>query len=287
MVRTVLSVLLGLVAVVLLLGGVTATAVQRTVVDPDGFTALTTPLSADPGVRDRLASTAAAEVTNRLSLPGALRDAAAGLIDKAAVALTEDPGFPGAWERSMRRSHDLSLSSLTDPARTDVLQADIQPLVKLLADQAAGAFGVPLGGSVVGSDPVVLDVGAPGQARLAGIVVRATGYAPAALVGAAVVAVLALLLAHRRTTTLAWLGVGVLFGTGLLVLAGVMVRGAVASGANAPALADYLRYRVVDLAAGAAVPWLVGLAVWGAVLLAVGVVGRLVVGRPVTGSAQR
>ncbi|OMH35047.1 hypothetical protein [Tersicoccus sp. Bi-70] len=287
MARTVLSFLLGLVAVVLLLAGVSATAVQRTVVDTDGFVTLTSPLSSDAGLHDRLASTVATEARNRIALPEGLQDAAAGVIDRAAQALTEDVGFPAAWERTMQRSHDLSLGALTDPSKPDALQADIQPIVRLLVDKAAGSLGVPLDGSVISDDPVVVDLGASQQASVAATVVRAAGFAPAALTGAAVAAVLALLVARRRTTTLAWLGIGVLVGTALLVVAGLLVQGAVASGQNAPGLGDYLRYRLVGVASGAAVPWAVGLAVWGAVLLAVGVVGRLVVGRAETGSAQR
>ncbi|GGC91150.1 hypothetical protein GCM10011512_17740 [Tersicoccus solisilvae] len=285
--RTVLSALLGLAAVLLLLGGVTATAVQRTVVDPDGFVALTAPLASDDGMRDRLAGTVATEATNRFDLQGPAADAVGEAIDKVSTALTEDPAFPGAWETSMRRSHDRTMATLTDAARTDVLQVDIQPLVSLLVDKAAGSLGITAMASPVGDDPIVLDVGQSAQARAAAIVVQAAGYAPAALAGAAVAAVLALLLARRRTTTLAWLGIGVLAGTGLLALAGVLLRAAVAGGQRAPGLTEYLRYRVVDAASAAGVPWVVGLAIWGAVLLAAGAVGRLVVGRPGAGSAQR
>ncbi|MEH0108223.1 hypothetical protein V6N00_00625 [Tersicoccus sp. MR15.9] len=287
MLRTAVSFLLGLIAVVLILAGISATAVQRTVVDTNGFVALTSPLSADTGLHDRLATTVAGQARSRIALPEGLKDAAAGLVDRSAQALTTDPGFPGAWDRTMQRSHDLSLATMTDPAKPDALQADIQPLVKLLADKAAGSLSLPAGGSLVPDDAVVVDLGASQQAGLAGTVVRASGNATAALVGAAVAAVLALLVAHRRTTTVGWLGVGVLLGTGLLVAAGVLVRSAVAGDANAPGLADYLRYRLVDLAGGAAVPWVVGLAVWGAVLLAAGLVGRLVAGRSRPGSAQR
>lgn len=287
MARTVLSFLLGLVAVVLLLAGVSATAVQRTVVDTDGFVALASPLSTDSGLHDRLASTVATEARNRIALPEGLRDAAAGVIDRAAQALTEDAGFPAAWDRTMQRSHDLSLGTLTDPSKPDALQADIAPIVTLLVDKAGSSLGLPSGGSVVSDAPVVVDLGASQQASLAATTVRAAGLAPAALTGAAVAGILALLVARRRTTTLAWLGIGVLVGTGLLVAAGLLVHGAVASGQNAPGLGDYLRYRLVGVASAAAVPWVVGLAVWGAVLLAVGVVGRLVIGRAGPGSAQR
>lgn len=274
MIRTVLSFLLGLCAVVLVIGGVAATAVDRTVVDRDGFVRFASPLGQDTGLQHRAVDTVTGELKSRLQLPAAIEDAAATLIDRAAGELASDARFPSAWDQSLQRTHDQTMDTITSADQQSRIQLDIAPLARLVADKVAG----DLGSAVIDDSPILIDLGLQQQAQSIGLVVRAVSWAQPALIASAVAALLALLLAHRRTTTLALLGAGVLVGTGALWAGLQLVLARVQGDSDAAALGDYARYRLVDLAAGAAVPWLSGLAIGGAVLLVVGLLGRAIAG---------
>lgn len=278
--RTFVSAVAVLIGLAMAAVAVPAMWVDRNIVQEDGFVALTAPLGKDPAFQQRLATAA----VNGINLGGRqLPDAVAGLVKpilaEAAQSLTSAPGYADAWAETLRRSHRLSFADpRTLPPQVDgtsSLTLDVAPLVGLVVKRVSDASPVPL----KAPDTVRINIGQSNQRQL---IERVSAYAPmgsAVAVGAAIAFVLAFVAARRKWTVLAGVGLGA------LVLAGVWKLGSDAAGnmvqgtGSGNEVADLFKREFVAASTAGFGQWIVVALVAGGVLLASGLILRVVAGR--------
>jgi hypothetical protein len=274
-----LAVILGL-----LLSAVAVPAiwVDRNIVQEDGFVALTAPLGKDPAFQKGLATAAVGSIDAGANLPGPVAQLVRPLLESAAASLTGLPEYPAAWDETLRKSHRLNFA---DPAtlppeavsRTS-LTLDVAPLVALATKQISDKAGVPL----EAPNQTLVNLGQSSQRQL---IERVSAYSPVGYslaVGAGVAFLLALVTARRRWKVLAVTGLGGLGLAGLWTLASGWASDAVTSAASGNEMADLFKREFVAAAAAGFGSWIVASAVAGIILLAAGLVIRVI-----GGSARR
>lgn len=263
-VATVLGLLLAAVAV-------PAVWVDRTIVQEDGFVRLAAPLGKDSEFQKKLASAAVGTIDTG-AVPGFLSGLVQPMLEKAAESLTGLPGYPAAWEETLRRSHRLSFpeqgAESTGGAGASTLTLDVAPLVVLGSGEISRATGLPL-------DPpaqTLINVGQPAQRQWAE---QLATYAPMGYIlalGSGIAFLLALVAARRRGTVL------LAAGAGALALAALWAFGAQLGAARAlaadtgNAVANMFRDEFVAAAAADFQAWTAAAAVSGGVLVVVGIV---------------
>ncbi|MDV8146639.1 hypothetical protein [Arthrobacter sp. B10-11] len=264
----------------LLLAAVSVPAiwVDRNIVQEDGFVSLAAPLGKDTVFQERLASAAVGSIDPAAGIPEPFAELVQPILDSAASSLITLPGYPAAWEETLRKSHRLNFPAPgaatpeTEPSTS--LTLDVAPLVGLLTRQISEATNVPLDAP----DQTLIDIGQPSQRQL---VDQVSAYAPmgyALAAGSAIALLLALIAARRRWT--------VLVGTGLgaLVLAAVWKLGSDAAGlavggtASGNEVADIFKSEFVAASSERFGQWIVATLVAGAVLIVAGVILRVVAG---------
>lgn len=213
--RTALSALLVIAALLVAAVAGPAMWLQRNVVDEAGFVALAGPLGSNKDFQEGASALLAAEAASALNLPGSLNDLAAAVIDDAARGLYTNPGYPAAWSETLRRSHNLTFAAAGNTEVAGDVVLDVEPLVGLIAASVGGNLGVtvPLPAEVaVRMDEAKVAALLPALTKLGGW----SGW----LAGAAVVLLaLGILVARRRGAAL------VLSGVGLAVVALVWLLG--------------------------------------------------------------
>ncbi|WP_457950791.1 hypothetical protein ACTAQI_09680 [Pseudarthrobacter sp. alpha12b] len=263
-IATVLGILLAAVAV-------PAIWVDRNIVQEDGFVRLAAPLGKDSEFQRKLAAAAVGTIDTG-SVPGFLSGLVEPMLEKAAESLTGLPGYPGAWEETLRRSHRLSFA---DPAAgtqggasASTLTLDVAPLVALGSEEISRTTRLPL-------DPpeqTLINVGQPAQREWTE---RLATYAPMGYIlaiGSAVAFLLALVAARRRWTVLLAAGLGGLALAGLWGL-GLQLGSARAQATDTGnAVANMFRDEFLAAAGADFQTWIATAAVTGGVLVAVGIV---------------
>ncbi|MDO9378177.1 MAG: hypothetical protein Q7T56_04935 [Nocardioidaceae bacterium] len=265
--RAVLAFVLGLVALVLTSVATPALWLERNVVDETGYVSLVDPLGRDAEFQDTLASTLTDAVLARADLPSSVDGTARPVMLQVAQNLTRLPGYADAWTETNRRSHDL----VFDASQGDV-SIDVAPLAQLLVEESTGRLGVDV--PVPSTLPVAVAGERERQAvdQVATLDPRATYLAGAA----ALLAVLCVAVARRRSTAVLWLGVGTIVVAGLLKAVAAVALPVLATRGGSSALGE----QVLDLlrrAAGDSFDgWLLALGGLGAVLLVLGMISRVV-----------
>ncbi|OUM39917.1 hypothetical protein [Arthrobacter sedimenti] len=275
--RTFVSALLGLLALVVASGGLVSAWLDENLVEESGFIALAAPLGDDADFQAALAESLAQEVTANTELPEQFDSFVEPLIRDAAGAVTRSSGYPAAWAETLRLSHAVTFTRAPDPSESApaVLTLDLGPVVGLVADSVGAGLGVDIR---IPEDTTV-EVGTLERGGLLHGIADAVQDWRLYLAGAAVLALLALVIARRRGTTLALLGLGVV-GIGVLgILAGDWVPDAATRAPGTGAVADVFIRGLAERAgadiADSSVPVVVG----GLVAVLVGVVGQLAFGR--------
>ncbi len=253
--------------------------VDRNIVQQDGFVAFTAPLGKDPVFQERLAAAAVGSL-------GAERipEALSGLV-------TPDPGkrgpvadkharLPRGLDRNAaqkppaelrRPRHAASRGRRLPPSLT----LDLAPLVGLVAKQVADATTLPL----EAPEQLLITIGQPEHRQLLD---RVSAFAPmgyALAVGALIAFALAFVAARRRWTVLAGIGLGGLVLAGAWKLAADAAGGAVAATSSGNEVAEIFKSEFVAAASSSFGQWILAAAVAGGVLLAAGLVVRVVGGR--------
>src|SRR6478735_12828615 len=253
--------------------------VDRNLVQEDGFVALTAPLGKDPAFQKRLATAAVSGIGfGDQQLPDSLANLVKPILAEAAQSLTSMPGYSDAWAETLRRSHRLSFADpRTLPPDVDggtSLTLDVAPLVGLVVKRVSESSPVPL------KAPETVRIGI-GQSNQRQLIERVSAYAPmgsAVAVGAAIAFVLAFVAARRKWTVLAGVGLGA------LVLAGVWKLGSDAAGnmvqgtGSGNEVADLFKREFVAASTAGFGQWIVVALVAGGVLLASGLILRVVAG---------
>jgi hypothetical protein len=271
-----------MVIVALLLAAVAGPALwaERNLVSEDGFVALAAPLGSDAQFQQGLSTLVASRAASKVQLPPQLQALAAGAISQAAKSLQSDPGYPKAWEETLRRSHALAFAGRSATADgTTGLTLDVTPLVDLVAHRVGASIGITLPAPA----SVLVAVDQPTLARAVPLLATLAGAGSWLAVIAAVVLVLALLVARRRAVALILAGAGLgcvalawLAGSGFV--AGKFADFGAGSNGTANALVGDFGRQLGSLAQGS---WQQGITagfVLAAVLAAAGVLG-LMVGR--------
>lgn len=265
--RTVATVLLGLVATLATVVAIGATWTTLHIQREDGFVELVSQVGNDPEVQRTAADLAGEAFADQPAVPTFLHDRAAAAVSEAIIGLTSADGWSDAWQESMRRTHQRLYGGATP---TDV-QIDVAPLVSVAMDEVSANLPLNLGGP----DELWVTISEEDPADL----VKATAQAGATAVVSGGLAVIAALLAmavsRRRSITLAALGLGVVLAAGgwwvaaRLGLPPLVDRSQVTPG-NARALQDVL----IDRLVGSLDVTLAWTAVVGAAMIAVGLFTR-------------
>ncbi|TLM85539.1 hypothetical protein FDW83_03955 [Pseudarthrobacter sp. NamE2] len=266
-VATVLGVLLAAVAV-------PAIWLDRNIVQEDGFVALAAPLGKNSEFQQQLA-TAAVGTIDTSAVPGFLSNLVQPVLEQAATSMAGLPGYPAAWEETLRRSHRLSFPQPgDDPSAAkpvSSLTLDVAPLVALGVQEISTATRLPL-------EPpgeTLINVGEPAQREWTE---RLATYAPMGYLlaaGSGVALLLALVAARRRWKVLVGAGLGGLLLAGLWVV-GVQIGSAAALATDTGnEVANLFRDEFVAAANADFMGWTVAAAVTGAVLLVMGIVAGI------------
>jgi hypothetical protein len=276
--RTFVSAAAVILGLVLAAVAVPAIWVDRNIVQEDGFVSLAAPLGKDSAFQQRLASAAVGSIDPAGRIPEPFAGLVQPILDSAATSLTTLPGYPAAWEETLRKSHRLNFPAAggapSEAEPSTSLTLDVAPLVGLLIRQISDATKVPLDAP----DQTLIAIGQPSHRQL---VDQVSAYAPmgyALAAGSAIALLLALLAARRRWTVL----VGT--GAGAVVLAAVWKLGSDAAGlavggtASGNEVADIFKSEFVAASSDRFGQWIVATLIAGAVLIVAGVILRVVAG---------
>jgi hypothetical protein len=274
-VRTFVSALATLLAILLAAVAVPAIWLDRNIVQEQGFVELAAPLGADSGFQQGLAAAAVGTIDTS-AVPGFLADLVRPALEDAAARIAGLPGYPAAWEETLRRSHRLSFAApeteAADTASASSLTLDVAPLVALGAEEISRTTRLPLDPP----DQTLINVGQPEQKEWTE---RLSTYAPAGylLAGGAVVALLlALVAARRRWTVLAGAGLGALVLAAVWTVGWQLGSAAVLARDSGNEIANMFRDRFVAAAAADFQGWTLAAAITGGVLLLVGIVAAFI-----------
>jgi hypothetical protein len=274
-VRTFVSAFATLLAILLAAVAVPAIWLDRNIVQEQGFVELASPLGRNSEFQQGLA-TAAVGTIDTSAVPGFLADLVRPALEDAAASMTGLPGYPAAWEETLRRSHRLSFTApqaeagQTAPASS--LTLDVAPLVALGAEEISRTTRFPLDPP----DQTLIDVGQPEQKEWTE---RLTVYAPAGYLmaaGAAVALLLAVVAARRRWTVLVGAGLGALVLAAVWTAGSQLGSAAVLAADTGNEVANMFRDGFVAAAAADFQGWTLASAITGGMLLLVGVVAGLI-----------
>lgn len=267
-----LAVILGL-----LLSAVAVPAiwVDRNIVQENGFVALAAPLGKDPAFQKRLATAVVGSIDTGGSIPGPMTELIRPVLESAATALTGLPGYPAAWEETLRKSHRLNFAAAgtapPEAGSATSVTLDVAPLVALAAKQISDSAGVPL----EAPRQTLLAVGQSSQRQ---VIERVAAYAPlgySLAIGAGISFLLAFVVAGRRWKVLAGTGLGALGLAGLWTLGSRWASDAVLGTATGNEVADLFAREFVAGSVNGFGSWILSAAITGAVLLGAGLVFRL------------
>ena len=272
--RTFVSAVAAILGLLLSAVAVPAIWADRNVVQEDGFVALAAPLGQDAEFQQRLAVATVGTIDT-----GGIPDALAGLVrpvlEAAAGKLTGLPGYPAAWEETLRRSHRLSFAdpaSLPPEADTSSsLTLDVAPLVALAAEELSGTTGLPIDAP----EQTLINVGQADQRQL---IERVSAYAPLGYplaIGAGIAFALALVAARRRWAVLVGVGFGALVLAAVWTLGSKGAREAVLVTESGNGIADMFKDAFVAAASASFGSWVNSTLVAGGVLLVAGLVTRV------------
>lgn len=224
--RTAVSALLVILALVAAAVAGPAMWVQKNVIDQAGFVELAGPLGSNKSFQEGLSALAASQATASIDLPPQLTELAGAVIQNAAQNIYTEPGYDQAWTETLQRSHALTFAAAGNKDIQGDLQLDVAPLVALVAANVGDSTGVAL----PTPKDVVVALEQPQLARLLPAATTLGGWAGWLALGAVGLLVLGLIAARRRALTLILAGAGLatvalvwLFASGIVqsILAGM------------------------------------------------------------------
>ena len=198
-VRSFLSALLTLVAIAATVLAVPSFWLDQRIVDQAGFVSTVAPMAENQEVKEYLADEIAAQATARTDLP-----IAGVLVRPLAGRYTESEQFRQDFADVVGQQHAFLFEEPAPGSDTSVMQLDITAMINR-------ALNLSGGNAIQGPVVVELTNGASGleAGRYAEVGGQITLLAWGSAAVAVIAAVLALLVARRRGTVFAWLGLGV------------------------------------------------------------------------------
>lgn len=259
--RSVLSALSILLAVVLTAAAVPSLWIERNVVDEGGFVRLLEPLRSDAAFQSSLANSLATTVASASGVPQAFQPAAARLANEITNGLTTDPGFPGAWDETLRESHRLNFSQAV--ASNSTFTLELRPFVDVLLKRLGSGLGVQAGQA----PSIQVPVGTPQQRSWLTAAQEAASYAWPLTVGAVLAFALGFLFARRRGVALGWSGLGLLLVAAVLAAGAFFASGVASAQGGSGSVATVFATRAGKLFADSFLPWAGVVALVGAAFL--------------------
>ncbi|WP_369744754.1 hypothetical protein [Paenarthrobacter sp. AMU7] len=283
--RTFVSALGVILALLLTAVAVPAAWVDQNIVKEEGFVRIAGSLGSDPEFQNRLAKAAVGTFESSVDLPGPIQSLAADALRNAATGMQSWSDYPQAWEETVRNSHRLNFGTVAraeESAASTALVLDIGPLVRLIRDHFAEATRIRLN---VPAESLV-SLGEPSHRQL---VERVAAFAPLwwiAAAGALVSALLALAAARRRSLALVFLGLGGLALAALWTAGADLAGGMVGSLASANGVAELFKNEFLTTARNGFGQWVWIAALVSGAVLVVGVIAGVVSGRRGSRSAR-
>lgn len=283
--RTFVSALGVILAVLLTAVAVPMAWVDQNIVKEEGFVRIAGELGNDPEFQDRLATAAVGTFESSVDLPGPIQSLAADALRSAASGMQSWSDYPQAWEETVRNSHRLNFGAANQPeeaATTTALVLDISPLVRLIRDHFAEATRIRID---VPAESLV-SLGEPSHRQL---VERVAAFAPlwwVAALGALISVLLALVAARRRSLVLVFLGLGGLALAALWTAGADLAGGAVGKLSSANGVAELFKQEFLTAARTGFGEWILMAAVASGGVFVVGVIASVVSGRRGSRSAS-
>ncbi|WP_115790441.1 hypothetical protein [Arthrobacter silvisoli] len=286
--RTFVSALAVILALLLTGFAVPAAWTEHNIVREDGFVQLADRLGKDPAFQARLAGIAVSNVEAGLELPAPTEELGASLLKDAAKHMSSWPEYPKAWNETVRRSHRLNFAGPAassadgstqsggtasgDSSAEASLVLDLGPLMHLLGDKLRAATGVQL----TVPDTAVVGIGGPSQRQ---VVDRVSTYAPMwwpAGIGAAMALALAVLAARRRSAVLVCAGIGLAVLAGIWQASAVLFGGVASAGLGESAMGSLFARELIASSIDGFAPWVTTTALSGGALFLAGILGLVV-----------
>lgn len=261
--RTVFSALSVLLAVVLTAAAVPSLWIERNVVDEGGFVQLLKPLRDDAGFQSALGTSLATTVASASGVPDALQPGATRLAQGIVDGLTADPGFPAAWDETLRESHKLNFEQ--SAASTSAFTLELRPFADVLLKRIGSGLGMSLGEA----PSLQVPVGTAQQRSWLTAAQEAASFAWPLTVGAVLAFALGLLFARRRGVALGWSGLGLLLVAAVLAAGALLASGMASSQGGSGGVATVFAARAGKLFADSFLPWVGVVALIGAAFLLV------------------
>ncbi|VXB61537.1 conserved membrane hypothetical protein [Arthrobacter sp. 9AX] len=271
--RTFVSAVATLLAILLAAVAVPAIWLDRNIVQEQGFVELAAPLGTNSEFQRGLA-TAAVGTIDTSAVPGFLEDLVRPALEDAAASMTGLPGYPAAWEETLRRSHRLSFAApeATGGESASSLTLDVAPLVALGAEEISRTTRLPLDPP----DQTLINVGQTEQKQWTE---RLSSFAPAGYLlagGAGVALLLALVAARRRWTVLVGAGIGALLLSAVWTFGSQLASAAVLARDSGSEVANMFRDGFAAAASADFQGWTLAAAITGGALLVVGIVAGFI-----------
>lgn len=267
-VRTFLSAVVVLIAMVAMVVALPSLWMKERLVDPEGFVTTVQPAAQDQRVKDFIAEQITAEVGARTG-----SDAAQALVEPGAREYTNSPEFEADFTEVVSQQHSWLFEEADPNAPAESMSLDISSMV----ENVINANGVPV--DIAG--PILVPIGDGGTGLEAGryhqLGQQITAMALVATGVAVVASVLALLIGRSRGTVLAWLGIGLLLSAaGAWLISRVFARVATDEASAADATGREVAEVIVNGAADNLLGVAGAVALVGAVVVVVGIVWRVV-----------
>lgn len=242
--RTAVSALLVIAALLLAAIAGPSLWLQRNIVDGPGFTKLAGPLGSNSEFQEGLSALAADQVTGSLDLPPQLNELAGAIITSAARSLHTDPGYETAWTKTLQRSHELTFNAAGNQDVQGDLKLDIAPLVELVAANVSANLGVPL----PTPKDVVISVDQPKVAQALPLATKLGGWSGWMVFIAVDLLALGMIVARRHALTLILGGAGLAAVALLWLLGSGWVESALVGMAVGPEVAQQFGIQLGALA---------------------------------------
>lgn len=275
--------LLAMVCVLIAMGAALVTVpmawVAAHVADKDGYVSFSSPLGSDKDLQRAFSAYLSDYLVRERGLPVAVQPVATTVLTQAAQRTSNAPGFTAAWEETQRRSHRMVFGPRS---KQDRLAVDLGPLATFSLAHVGSGLPVALP-KINGS--LILAVNAGPESEAIDQVNATPQRSRTGLIVIAVAALAALVLARRRSTMLAALGVGAIVVAGLLRVATNRLVPNILDRTDAPSsFARTLQKLLAERAADSLGQWLLWMAIGGGAAVVTGLLLRVTAGRP---SAQR
>ncbi|WP_040511175.1 hypothetical protein [Gordonia soli] len=268
--RTLLSAVLTLVSIVAIVVAVPSLWVKERLVDSEGFVATASAAAKNQEVKDYLAEQIGQQAASRVGIP-----AASLVIEPIAKGYTNGPQFESDFVDVVSQQHSYLFDEPKPGTENSTMELDITEMVNRVISQSGAS------GRVAG--PILIPLADGGTGLEAGryhqVGQQIVRLAYGSLVVAVIAGLLALLVARRRGTVLAWLGLGLVLGGATAWVVGVLIadrakQEASAADASGRAVTDV----IIDGAVGNLQDTALVVGAVGAGVVVVGILARLIFG---------